>query len=60
MSRGWFLSESPRAWAVPAKVVRMVAGSPRPAAAWLMASEAWESDTPGARLNEMVAEGNWP
>ena len=37
-----------------------VAGAPSSASACWMASVAWPSATPGARLKQIVTAGNWP
>ena len=50
--------ESWNAWAVPWKLVLMVAGrSAVRVLTWLTASP---SDTPGLRLKEIVTDGSWP
>ena len=53
-------SESWKACALPWKVVVMVAGRLSSVAARLMASVAWPSAVPCARLKLMVMAGNRP
>ncbi len=53
-------SDDWNASAAPWKLVCMLAGRPISCSAALMASTAAPSDAPRARLNEMVADGNWP
>ena len=53
------VSDDWNAAAVPWNVVRTVSGSVSRATACTR-STASPSDTPGARLNEMVTEGSWP
>ncbi len=46
--------------AVPWKAPCKVAGAPSSTLACSISLVASPSDTPGARLNEMVAAGSWP
>src|SRR5579859_5796773 len=48
-----------KARAAPWKAVMTLAGTPMPCSAPSMALTAPPRDWPGARLKEMVAEGNW-
>ena len=47
------------ACAVPWKLPRMVDGSPIRRVAASIVVTALPSETPGARLNEIVTDGNW-
>ena len=58
MRSGWLASASRNTCAVPEKLPRTVAGIPSSAVFASTASTASPSDTPGARLNDTVAEGN--
>src|SRR3954470_12696621 len=60
MRIGSLASDSWKAWAVPAKLPRIVAGRLIRVSASLIASTAWPRATPGGRLKEIVTDGNWP
>ncbi len=45
---------------MPWKLPVRVGGAPICSRAWSTSTVAWPSDTPGARLNDRVAAGNWP
>ena len=53
-------SESWNTCAVPWKPVVIVAGSRSSRSSFWIASTAWPSEKPGARLNEIVTAGCWP
>ena len=55
----WLATACWKTWALPSKLVAMLAGRPISAAAALMSATAWPSATPGARLNEMITDGSW-
>ncbi len=56
---GSLARESWKACAVPWKLAVIVPGRRRASAAFWMASTAWPSEAPGARLNDSVTHGNW-
>ena len=53
-------NESWNTCAVPWKPVVIVAGRRSSRSSFWMASTAWPSEKPGARLNEIVTAGCWP
>ena len=59
MSIGWVASTARNARAVPWKLPRTVVGTPMRAIASSIARVACDSDTPAARLNEIVDATNW-
>ncbi len=59
-SAGSLASDSLNACAVPAKSAWTLGGMPMRACAASMALTASPSDSPAARLNEIVTAGNWP
>src|SRR5689334_6885000 len=60
ISQSSFASEPRNALAAPWKAICALAGTPISSFAFWITSTASPSDAPGARLNEMVAAGNWP
>ena len=59
MSTGSSDSDCWKAWAVPWNAPVRAAGAPSRARCWSTIWVAWPSDTPDARLKDMVAAGNW-
>src|ERR1700722_10715965 len=59
ISKGTEVSESWNACALPWKVAISVGGAFNSACALWIASVAWLSDAPGARLKLIVVAGNW-
>ncbi len=60
ISHSVFDSDALKASAAPWKVVCIEIGRPISCSTCLILSTAWPSDAPCARLNEIVAAGNWP
>ena len=60
MRIGVLFSDAPNAWALPWKLVWSESGAPSSFSTRWMALTAWPIAAPGARLNEIVTEGNWP
>ena len=53
-------SEDWKAWALPWKLVASDSGLPSSFSTCWMAATACPIELPGARLNEIVTDGNWP
>ena len=53
-------SDDWKAWALPWKLVASEAGFPSSFSTCWMADTACPIELPGARLNEIVTDGNWP
>src|ERR1700681_3426994 len=60
ISQSSLASEPRNAAAAPWKLICALAGSPSSCCTFWISSTALPSDAPGARLNEIVAAGNWP
>ena len=60
ISHSWFASDARKASAAPWSLTWALTGRPMSRCASSMASTASPSDAPRARLNEIVAAGNWP
>ena len=60
MSMGWVDRAAWKAWAVPAKLPRMLVGMPIRRSAAAMAATASPRATPGARLKYVVTAGKSP
>ena len=60
ISTGMLDSEDWNACALPWNDEMTEPGMPMSRAAWVMASTAWPSATPGRRLKVSVTAGNWP
>ena len=58
ISSSVLLSDARNASAAPWKLVSTLGGRSRLASSALIASTAWPSEAPGARLNDTVADGN--
>ena len=60
ISHGWLASEAWNTRALPWNVPRTVVGTPIRASVSSTARVACDSETSGARLNEIVDATNWP
>ena len=60
ISQSWFVSDARKASAAPWSFTCALTGRPISRCAASMAFTASPSDAPRARLNEIVAAGNWP